>query len=515
LLHDAAPLLQQRSGGSAATPDYRLAWLCAFAAATFFANSHIVARRWPELFEEDVADLAMYSSSFVGAALLFVGVWAAFPGVWTAVAWAVVGLALLVAGSKRKLEQLPLEGHFYFACAFLAAINTNLSAATLAVHKVRGSATVCVIAAAFYVASRWSTSPRESWHDLGRVAPVAYRWAGSVLLLLLVPCALRPLSIAPAWVMLGMVLMEIGLALEMGDLRTQGYLALTAAFGAIFFINLNAEDAAHLIGARVYTVLPVVLALYYVYGRLTTLQRVPENEARFRIAAVAAWFGIASGVALLRFELDLDWVAAAWAAGSVALLAVAWRSGRDLFLQQSLVLAFLATLRAVLHNLYERSNLPGPLWHSRAVCTGATAALLFAGLWFAFRLRWRFESEPTAEAPRSFLQRLFRRPEQVFFFLPLALVVALLAVEMRSGLITVSWSALGVLVFLFALWVGERSFRLAGLCLLLLGVGKIIVVDVWDLNPRDRYLTFICVGCALLLVSFLYSRYREAIRRYL
>lgn len=72
-----------------------------------------------------------------------------------------------------------------------------------------------------------------------------------------------------------------------------------------------------------------------------------------------------------------------------------------------------------------------------------------------------------------------------------------------------------MLVFLFALWVGERSFRLAGLGLLLLGVGKIIVVDVWELNPRDRYLTFIFMGCALLLVSFLYTRYRKAIRRYL
>ena len=86
---------------------------------------------------------------------------------------------------------------------------------------------------------------------------------------------------------------------------------------------------------------------------------------------------------------------------------------------------------------------------------------------------------------------------------------------LRRGLITVGWSALGVLVFLFALWVRERSFRLAGLGLLLLAVAKIVVIDVWDLSPRDRYLTFITLGSALLLVSFLYSRYREAIWRYL
>jgi len=82
-------------------------------------------------------------------------------------------------------------------------------------------------------------------------------------------------------------------------------------------------------------------------------------------------------------------------------------------------------------------------------------------------------------------------------------------------MITVSWSALGVIVFLFALRVEERSFRLAGLALLLLGVGKIMVVDVWRLDPSDRYITLIVMGSALLLVSFLYSRFRETIRRYL
>jgi hypothetical protein len=46
-------------------------------------------------------------------------------------------------------------------------------------------------------------------------------------------------------------------------------------------------------------------------------------------------------------------------------------------------------------------------------------------------------------------------------------------------------------------------------------VGKILLVDVWGIDPRDRYLTFIVLGAALLLVSFLYTRNREALRQYL
>jgi uncharacterized membrane protein len=72
-----------------------------------------------------------------------------------------------------------------------------------------------------------------------------------------------------------------------------------------------------------------------------------------------------------------------------------------------------------------------------------------------------------------------------------------------------------VVVFVLALWLGERSFRLTGLGLLLLCAGKILLVDMWRLDLRDRYLTLIVLGAALLLVSFLYTRNREALRQYL
>ena len=113
------------------------------------------------------------------------------------------------------------------------------------------------------------------------------------------------------------------------------------------------------------------------------------------------------------------------------------------------------------------------------------------------------------------LEAVARRPEQALFFLAVGLLSALLAIEMRHGMVTLAWGVEGVAIFLMALWLGERSFRLTGLGLLLLCVAKILLVDVWRLNPRDRYLTFIVLGGALLLVSYLYTRNREALRQYL
>ena len=512
---EAGTLLGWRYNGMPGTRDVQLALLCLVASLVFFANSHVVTRRWPELFEHIVDRTVMHRFSFVGAFLLYTGAWAAFAQSLTAVAWSVLGLALLIIGARLNLEQLPFEAHFYFASALIVSLTTNLLTSARWGHASQRLVTVSFVAAMFYVASRWSSAAAAPWPRIERSLPIAYRWLAWLLLVLLAGYALRPASVSPAWVLLGLVLVEVGFVLSLNDLRAQGYVSLALAFGAIFFVNLNAQSTGGVLNPKLYTVLPIVVALYYIFDRLTSVPEQPALERRFHVASLSAWGGAVSLAALLRFELDLDWVAAAWATCAVVLLAIAWRSARNLFLQQALFFAFMATFRAGLHNLYERSYLPGPLWHSRAVCTGATAVVLLAGLWFAFRVRQTKISDEVSSPALKLFRGLLRRPEQVFFFLPLGLIVALLAVEMRRGLITVSWSALGVVVFLFALWVGERSFRLAGLCLLLLGVGKIVVVDVWELNPRDRYLTFICMGSALLLVSFLYSRYRETIRQYL
>jgi uncharacterized membrane protein len=511
---NAGWLLGLRHYGLAATRDVHLAILCLVAACVFFADSHVVVCRWPALFEHVFDRTVMRRFSFVGAFLLFVGAWAAVPLQLTAVAWSVVGLVLLCLGRLLKFKQLPFEAHLFFACALLSAVFTNLPSSAYWGNVSERLVTVSLIAALFYVASFWGGTGTEAWPHISEALPAAYRWAASMLLLLLAYYALRPVNVAPAWVVLGLVLAEIGFTRQLPDLRAQGYLSLACAFVAIFFVNLNADAQVVGISTRLVTVVPVALALYYEYFRLQSASVDYRLEKRLHLATNAAWCGTVTIAALLRFELSPDWVAAGWALLSLLLIAVAWRSGRELFLPQALALALAATFRGVLHNLYERSYLPGPFWQSRTVCTSVTAALLFATLCFAFPLRRRMEAADAIRGTRR-LTVLLHHPEQMLFFLPLGLVAALLAVTLRRGLVTVGWSALGVLVFLFALWVRQRSFRLAGLGLLLLGVAKIVVVDVWELSPGDRYLTFITLGSALLLVSFLYSRYREAIWRYL
>jgi uncharacterized membrane protein len=84
-------------------------------------------------------------------------------------------------------------------------------------------------------------------------------------------------------------------------------------------------------------------------------------------------------------------------------------------------------------------------------------------------------------------------------------------------MITLGWGIEAVAVFVLALWAKERSFRLAGLTLLLVCAAKVIGWDIWQQlgSFTSRCIAVICVGALMFVVSFLFSRNREALREYL
>jgi hypothetical protein len=195
------------------------------------------------------------------------------------------------------------------------------------------------------------------------------------------------------------------------------------------------------------------------------------------------------------------------------LLALAWLVRRRAFLVQALALVVAVVGRSLVLDLGAETQ--SGFWHGTLFHTGVTALILLAALPFAYLLRTsdRFDA-PTVTLPPD-LGGLPRHPEQWFFFAAFGLEVVTLASKLSSGQVTIAWSLLGLGVFLFALAVGERSYRLAGLALLLFCVGKILFMDIWRLPLSDRWITFVVLGCALFSISFVYARFGHVMRKLL
>ncbi len=449
--------------------------------------------------------------SWAGSALVAVLAYQEVSSAWIAVTWALFALLLIVAGNRLKRMELHFQAYLLSLGALFQVGLVNLHATEpfrLYPQVTLRLVTIALTAALFYLSSRWAARAEA---EIAPLVGAIYSWAGSALVWLLLLYELSALHVAPGWAIFGLALFEIGYLRKSPNWRLQGYAAFASAFVRVFLVNIGASRHDLLV-----TTLPLGIIFYYAYWRLEGGERDFLDQDRQMLAGpVLAYFGTATCATLLYYCLDAGWIAAGWAGLALLLIAVAWGAKREIFLHHSLLLAVAVLSRGVLFDLAQESA-AGTSWLSaRSQHVLAAAALLFVAQIFAFPLRRRYAAaNQGGRAPESWTL-IFQRPEQFYFFIPLALVTLLVYKDVSQGRVTVAWGIEAVAVFLFALAVGERSFRLTGLGLLLLCVGKIVVLDVWRQDKSDRFVTFIILGIALLLVSFLYTRYSEAIKRYL
>jgi hypothetical protein len=503
---ESLPSLDQAFSNVARTPDHRavIALLCA--TAIFWFNAEFCSRRWPALFTDDVDNAALQASSYLAAFTLALALWIAVPASCTIIAWLASALALSFIADRLKSSNLATQADLFAAVAILRAFLVNLGDPSIHGYNFTQTLTVTLAAVLLYL----GMARKTAGHFLSTsFIPAAWSWPASALLATLAWYQLAPRTVLIAWAILALVLFELGALFRRSYLRLQSYTLFAACFLRLF-VNLQLDAGYSPSLHRSFTVVPLIAAFIWVYERT---RRALSDSALDRNAGIAAtWAGTLAALALLAVELRWQDVAIGWAALALILLYASWLLKRSIFTGQSLVVLAATAGNALFMHLLGDSTTSTALWTSRSFYVGAACILMLLALPAAFAIRRDRQSSGPAVTQ---LDLVLTHSEQPFFFVPLALTAILLAVELRTGAITIGWIALGLFAFLFALPLGERSYRLAGLGLLLLGLAKILLVDIWSASPTDRYITLIVTGVALLLVSFLYSRYRETILKFL
>jgi hypothetical protein len=450
---------------------------------------------------------AAWVHTWAATALIAALAWNESPQLWLTAIWVVFALSLAVIDRIFDVEELPLQAHTLALLAVLRAVTLNLYTQ----DQWRGVdlrlITVSILVAVLYALARWVRMP-ETLH-----ARHVYTWAASALAAWLLWSELQPISVALGLAVFGLVLFELGTWWQQKQIRFQAYTALTAAFARIFFVNLTAATLpGESISPRIYTVLPIALIFFFVWAQLQSDKAKPEIGS-WSPRDLIAYFGTACIVAVLYFQTPVEWIVVAWSALALVLVIVTWVLNKEVFLQQAVLLAVGIVGRGVAHNIFGGSYFSSDGWRGNFAVLSITSALLLASLPITFQLRKLFAELPI----QSLLIRCLalKHTEQWFFFAPAVLITLMIAVKMNPGMVTLSLGIEGVSIILLGLLVSERSYRITGLCLLLLCVGKIVCLDAWRLSDTDRYITFIVLGAALTLVSWLYSKYRETVRRLL
>jgi uncharacterized membrane protein len=470
--------------GSAAPLPHPWISLALTAAATYAAAicaRRSAADRWVDSEREQLEFVAGVVASAACAALL----WKTVPADYLGPAWMALALVILELGLRRWPPDFRWHAQFLMA-AGVARLVYNPLVLFLAFgpagdRMVIGTAALLayLFAARMFVARPEQADPGES----RRVVNVASA-CGSFFVAVELWALLDPVWVAPAWALFAALLMSVGFQAKLSGLRLQGHAVAVAAFGRLFVANF---EAAH----RLLTIPVVAAAHYFESWRQHRLrERIDAWEKSLDRPYLYTAAGLIAG--LLYLELRPQAIEVGWAILTLALLAV----GRLLDLRdlryQSYALAGLTFWRTLAQEFPASSVFAST---NERIAAGA----LVTGCLFIAQLLTKKG-----------------RPARLFYsLLATGLATAILFHEVSGSMLTVAWGIEGAVLLGLGFLLRDRTLRLSGLALFLVCVGKLFGYDLRALETLYRIFSFFVLGVILVGVSWLYTRFRDQIQRYL
>jgi uncharacterized membrane protein len=459
------------------------------------------------------------SFSYAAFALIVLALWAQLPGVALAPALAILMLLLFELAAVRADRDFRIQSYLASVGVALTALGLSAQSAALlgGVHARLPAVLVC--AASYVFVFLRQRGGRSAFPDIDLPLRPAFSWAATVLVGLLVWLEARPIAVGPAWMLLALFLVELGIALDEPHLRRPGYLALVSALVSLVMSNLTITDTVLGVSTRAATIVPSIAAGYYLWWRLRSLggkgaERLGDatDETYGRLLSY-----LTAGLAALffRFEFGLDGAALRWSVAMIVLLAAGHLLRDADFRLQGYALAGAVFVRAVGFDFAGASPILG--WDgARVIAIAGVGAYVAAG--FLLRRRAMLRSAAVGDAMperRQLSLDSWIEPRGVDLMWLLAVgLAAIYSFRTTSGFVLIiAWAVEGLFATAGGFALKTRSLRLAGLALLGLGLAMTVVRAFTTFDTVGRIVSFLVLGIVLLLVSFGYARYRAAVAK--
>ena len=452
------------------------------------------------------------SSLVAGGGLYAAATWAFLPGPLVAFSWMVWGFAINEVGRRIKREGVSLSalsmGAISFAFTLLANVYdiVPLEPASRAIQWVGFAGVVTGLYALHARGGKVPGSPTVLRVSEGG----AFLHLGTVLFATVLWHELPSVAVAVAWGALAFILIELSERVEKSALIRQSQVLLLAAVVRLFFANFVIFGETFGLSHRVVTVGAIIAIVYYMRALLNGgwgggLRLVP--------APVFSWIGAGLLVVLARFEVGREFAVAIWSLLILVFVLLGTRLPDVDFRHQAYLLCLLVFGRAWATNAY----LEGTLWgiSERIVTTVPSLAALLIVVWIIPR---GFRTA-VPDGTDSSLARVFayadRHARSVIALLFAVQLTLLILYEMSADLVSIGWALAALFLLLVGFVLNERTMRLYGLALLLVCLFKVVFFDLVGVETIYRVFSFIVLGLVLLLASLGYSRFRDALGRYL
>ena len=315
---------------------------------------------------------------------------------------------------------------------------------------------------------------------------------------------------APCWIILGVILLQLGITKNNYHQRIQGYILGIGSFQRLLMSNMLIMGGISIFSYRMITCVPVLLLLYYCMVILQdkaaqNVINAPEKKMIF----IFPYMIFIIIMLLIWYEVPKDMVAPIWGIIAVAYSLRGIYSKEKHYLSISSIAALSAGARAVFVNIFQGKYLVGA--EGSVVFPIITIGALYLGNIFYLSSK---EALKEIEGKGESKIRIFLHSSRlVYSVVATLLLTILLIVKLQGVLLTVSLCIEGMLLFLLGFGIKEKYWRIFGLAILLLTLCKAFLIDLRQLSTLYYILCLIGLGLALLFVSYIYTKHKDKIKK--
>lgn len=335
-----------------------------------------------------------------------------------------------------------------------------------------------------------------------------YSWAAAILTVLIVFAELADKY--PAWTSFVLAVLVfayalLGISEERKEFISQSIgVSLILFFKLIFFdlMALNAFDMDNILGSdRLWTFAFVIWVFYLLYIYFKNLTQ--PSEKSLYLANLYAWMAFVLLILISFVEFSGKYpvgMSIFLAILSLVYIIISKVSNRELF-YQGLVVSTIVSVKVLFYDSFELSSLENStsLTDARIL---PFLIMIFSSYILSFYL---YKNIFKLRETEKVLINLYSVLGTLFAFI-------LIVLELKEYFISIGWLALALALTIVGFIFNKKHLRIQGIVILFITIFKVFIYDIRELEAIYRTISYIVLGIILLLISFIYTKYKDRIK---
>lgn len=344
---------------------------------------------------------------------------------------------------------------------------------------------------------------------------MTYFYLGLLFFTISIPLIFNGVWITIIWALKALLISFLYTKLKIKILKISAYALgiITATKTLIYdmFLTDSLNITTVINSTRLFSFLVTIVCFFLIYKIFKENKELFTKDEQV-VILFYSWLATGLFALIMIIELILDYsifLSCALGILAIVLMTLSRKGSRELY-YQGVFLMGVMVLKNIFYDLFfldaiDTSNI---MMSTRAISVLTTIAILY----FLANLTSKKESEEkqlqteekSLQSPRIF--------SQIYSYAASILATILILVELTGFWISVGWSMLALIIIISGFYKRKSHLRIQGIIIFGITIFKVFIIDTSHLDTIYRTSSYMGLGIILLLVSFIYAKYRENIK---